>query len=322
MGGREAPQIFYGNVHETPARDIDLGRDDDEQAAIEDLTAAQQLALDDFFTYAATRTDALADTDEFTAVRFHVTAQLAGRIFEQFILDIGFTNSIADTPDTITTSDLLAFAGIDPIELPALPLPQHLAEKLHAYTRTYGSTGRPSTRPKDLVRHPPDRTVRTDRRSRAQNSARGHLRRARPSAASRQTYTTADRMDGAVPPPRGRSRHRTQPRRRIRPRRRVPRPDPRGPLRRDLGTATSDLGLKRLSASIPTVLSSDQQQFVEHCGKESGHTLRARSRSWPTRGPNARGTTDVAMRNRGYLRLKVAANEEIRRCSTAERGRP
>jgi predicted nucleotidyltransferase component of viral defense system len=132
-------------------RDIDLGRGDDEQAAIEDLTAAQQLALDDFFTYAATRTDALADTDEFTALRFHVTAQLAGRTFEQFTLDIGFTNSIADTTDTITTSDLLAFAGIDPFELPALPLPRHLAEKLHAYTRTYGSTGRPSTRPKDLV---------------------------------------------------------------------------------------------------------------------------------------------------------------------------
>src|SRR5438128_2140650 len=36
-----------------PTKDIDLGRDDDEQAAIEDMSAAQQLALDDFFTYAA-----------------------------------------------------------------------------------------------------------------------------------------------------------------------------------------------------------------------------------------------------------------------------
>ena len=40
--------------------------------------------MDDFFTFAATRTDELDDTDEFSAVRFHVTAQLAGRTFEQF----------------------------------------------------------------------------------------------------------------------------------------------------------------------------------------------------------------------------------------------
>lgn len=134
-----------------PTKDIDLGRDDDEQAAIEDITAAQQLVLNDFFAYAAIRTDELDRTDEFAAVRFHITAQLAARTFEQFTLDIGFTDSIPAMPDTIKTSDLLAFAGIDPIDLPALPLSQHLAEKVHAYTRTYGATARRSTRPKDLV---------------------------------------------------------------------------------------------------------------------------------------------------------------------------
>jgi hypothetical protein len=51
-------------------RDIGLGRDDDEQAAIEDLTAAQQLVLDDFFTYTAIRNSDLDRTDEFTAVRW------------------------------------------------------------------------------------------------------------------------------------------------------------------------------------------------------------------------------------------------------------
>jgi predicted nucleotidyltransferase component of viral defense system len=134
-----------------PTRDIDLGRDDDEQTAIEDITAAQQLALDDFFTFAAVRTDELDSTDEFAAVRFHLTAQLAGRTFEQFTLDIGFTDTIPAHPDPIRTSDLLVFAGIEPIELPTLPLAQHLAEKVHACTRTYGASARRSTRPKDLV---------------------------------------------------------------------------------------------------------------------------------------------------------------------------
>jgi hypothetical protein len=51
-------------------KDIDLGHDDDEQSAIHDITTAQQLALDDHFTFAATRTYELEDTDEFSAVRF------------------------------------------------------------------------------------------------------------------------------------------------------------------------------------------------------------------------------------------------------------
>ncbi len=142
---------FRLDVATRPTKDIDLGRDDDEQAAIEDITAAQQLALDDFFTFTATRTDDFAESDEFAAIRFHVTAELGGRTFDQFVVDIGFTDPISWKPDTIRTSGLLAFAGIDPVELPAVPLSQHIAEKVHAYTRTYGSSDRPSTRPKDLV---------------------------------------------------------------------------------------------------------------------------------------------------------------------------
>ena len=90
-------------------------------------------------------------SDDFRAIRFHVTAELAGRIFDQFVVDVGFLDSTTTTPDTIQTSDMLSFAHIDPVRAPALPLPQHVAEKVHAYTRTYGETARPSTRPKDLV---------------------------------------------------------------------------------------------------------------------------------------------------------------------------
>lgn len=142
---------FRLDVATRPTKDIDLGRDDNEQAAIADIVAAQQLQLDDFFTFVAVKSDEFADTDEFAAIRFHVTAELAGRTFEQFIVDIGFTDPITWTPDTIRTSDLLSFAGIDRIELPVVPLAQHLAEKVHAYTRTYGTSQQRSSRPKDLV---------------------------------------------------------------------------------------------------------------------------------------------------------------------------
>jgi nucleotidyltransferase AbiEii toxin of type IV toxin-antitoxin system len=134
-----------------PTRDMDLGRADDEDAAVEDFAAAQELALDDFFTFAARRTDDLDDADDFRAIRFHLTAELAGRVFDQFVVDVGFVDAISTNPDLIETSDLLSFAGIERIRVPALPLPQHIAEKVHAYTRKYGQSGRASTRPKDLV---------------------------------------------------------------------------------------------------------------------------------------------------------------------------
>lgn len=139
------------DVATRPTKDIDLGRDDDTDAAIEDIAAAQQLDLGDFFSFSATRTTAFDDTDEFSAIRFHVRAELAGRIFEQFIVDIGFADRLDWTPDTVTTSNLLAFADIPPFEIPAVPLAQHVAEKVHAYTRRYGEQQLPSTRPKDLV---------------------------------------------------------------------------------------------------------------------------------------------------------------------------
>jgi hypothetical protein len=78
------------------------------------------------------RTGALDEADDFRAIRFHVAAGLAGRVFDQFVVDVGFADSISWTPDAIETSDLLSFAGIEPIRLPALPLPQHIAEKVHA----------------------------------------------------------------------------------------------------------------------------------------------------------------------------------------------
>ena len=78
-----------------PTRDMDLGRTDDEDAAIEDFTAAQELVLDDFFSFALRRTDDLDDADDFRALRFHVTAELAGRVFDQFVVDVGFVDSIS-----------------------------------------------------------------------------------------------------------------------------------------------------------------------------------------------------------------------------------
>jgi hypothetical protein len=147
---------FRLGAHARATLDMDLGRDDDAEAATADLLAAQERDLGDFFTFGVERTDRLDALREGAAVRYHVHAELAGRTFEHVIVDVGFSERQAERPDRraelITAPDLLGFAGIAPLVVPVITLDHHVAEKLHAYTRGYGSTGQvQSTRVKDLI---------------------------------------------------------------------------------------------------------------------------------------------------------------------------
>jgi hypothetical protein len=131
-------------------KDRDLGRWDDERAATADLVAAEQVDLGDHFRFAVERTAKLDQLLEGAAVRYRVSSYLAGRRFEELTLDVGFGDPPTGAPDRLRGLALLAFAEIESTEVPALPLGPHVAEKVHAYTRSYAG-GRPSTRVKDLI---------------------------------------------------------------------------------------------------------------------------------------------------------------------------
>ena len=132
-------------------RDMDLARMDDADAATEDMIAAQACDLGDFFVFAVQRTDRLDALADGAAVRYHLSAQLAGRVFEETVVDVGLGGPFTWTPQSLRCPDLLSFAGIAPLDVPVLPLDQHVAEKLHAYTRGYGDGTLLSTRVKDLI---------------------------------------------------------------------------------------------------------------------------------------------------------------------------
>ena len=131
-------------------KDMDLGRWDDERAATDDLVAAEQVDLGDHFRFVVERTAKLDHLLEGAAVRYHVSAYLAGRRFEELTVDIGFGDVPVGEPERLRGPDFLSFAEIAPVEVPALPLEQHVAEKVHAYTRSYAG-GHSSTRTKDLI---------------------------------------------------------------------------------------------------------------------------------------------------------------------------
>jgi hypothetical protein len=132
-------------------KDIDLARDDDDATVTRDLATAAAFDLGDFFGFRVRRTPALERVVGFQAVRYRVISELAGREFEQFPLDVGLVEAPALAPDVIAVDGSLAFAGVVLPPLAVIAIEQHIAEKVHAYTSTYGSEGRQSTRVKDLV---------------------------------------------------------------------------------------------------------------------------------------------------------------------------
>lgn len=131
-------------------KDMDLGHDGDEDAATSDFLDAQATDVGDLFALAIERTDNRDAALEGNAVRYRISARLAGRRFGEAIVDVGFGDPPVADPDVLEGPRLLAFAGFEPIRVPALPLERHVAEKVHAYTRPYPGQRR-SSRVKDLV---------------------------------------------------------------------------------------------------------------------------------------------------------------------------
>lgn len=132
-------------------KDIDLGRADDEEAATGHLNAAASVDLGDFFDFEVRRTPAFDAAAGFHAVRYTVRADLAGSRFEQFPVDIALSESSPIQAEPLLSANSLEFADVVALQLPVLSLEQHVAEKLHAYTGTFGHDERESTRVKDLV---------------------------------------------------------------------------------------------------------------------------------------------------------------------------
>jgi hypothetical protein len=116
---------------------------------LETLQKAAELDLGDFFRYtvAAARPPELVGPPE-GGLRFRVEAHLdRTQPFATFVLDVGMGDVRINPTEYLDASVDLSFAELPPVRFPVIPLLEHFAEKLHAYTRP--RTAR--TRVKDLV---------------------------------------------------------------------------------------------------------------------------------------------------------------------------
>ena len=133
-------------------KDMDLARRGELATADADFQRTQDIDLGDHFELIVQRVE-LAQEDKAAGgagLRYRIRATLAGRVFEQVMVDVGFAQPTI-APDSVEGPDLLDFAGIEPVRVPVLPVIFHVAEKVHAYTRRHGSQDAPSSRPKDLI---------------------------------------------------------------------------------------------------------------------------------------------------------------------------
>lgn len=117
--------------------------------ATDDLLTVQETDLGDHFVFVVRQVANPSAALDGTSLRFHVTAELDGRPFERIVVDVGLGDPFVELPDILPGLNLLEFAGFAPIGVPTLPIEQHVAEKVHAYSRSYGH--RSNTRVKDLV---------------------------------------------------------------------------------------------------------------------------------------------------------------------------
>ena len=86
--------------------------------------------------------------EDVDSARFQVTARVAGRIFERFHVDVGFSDPLFQPVEYLVPPNYLAFAQIATFTIPCYSIYQHIAEKVHAIWRPRKVQ---SSRVKDLV---------------------------------------------------------------------------------------------------------------------------------------------------------------------------
>lgn len=138
LGGRARVSLDLDADH---IRGAEAARPDLQRAAIEDLG--------DHFAFALIASEPLVSGPDRLAIRYSLEATLSGRSFEPVQVDVTIAPPSSWDAQPGERPGLLAEFGLGPVTLALVPLERQVAEKLHAYTRTYKGGG--TTRARDLV---------------------------------------------------------------------------------------------------------------------------------------------------------------------------
>ncbi len=119
----------------------DSARADLQRATVEDVG--------DHFGFALAGTESLREAGVDLAVRYKLESSIAGRSFEPVQVDVTVVAPDPWDAQPARRPGLLPELGLGPIDILLIPLERQVAEKLHAFSRTYTIGG--TTRARDLV---------------------------------------------------------------------------------------------------------------------------------------------------------------------------
>lgn len=129
--------------------DLDAEHRHGVEAARADLQRAATEDVGDHFTFAVVGSEELSESGLRLAVRYKLESALAERTFEPLQVDVTFAVPDPWDAEPAVRPGVLAELGFEAIEVLLVPVERQIAEKLHAYTRTYRGGG--TTRARDLV---------------------------------------------------------------------------------------------------------------------------------------------------------------------------
>jgi predicted nucleotidyltransferase component of viral defense system len=113
------------------------------------LQEAAATSLNDYFEFVVGEAREDLDGAPGGGNRYPVQAQMDGRDFARFHVDVGIGDEVLEPLDVVTGRDWLGFSGVPPPSVPIISAEQQFAEKLHAYTLPRAV--RANTRTKDLI---------------------------------------------------------------------------------------------------------------------------------------------------------------------------
>jgi hypothetical protein len=105
--------------------------------------------LDDFFEFLVGEAREDLDGAPEGGSRYPVVAQMDGRDFARFHVDVGIGDEVLEPLEIVTGQDWLGFGRVAAPSFPVISAEQQFAEKLHAYSLPRGE--RANTRTRDLI---------------------------------------------------------------------------------------------------------------------------------------------------------------------------
>src|SRR3989338_3345205 len=152
LKGGYALEFRFHNIART-TKDVDFSiphiNDADENTIRSLLQAEVKKDLSDWFVFYIGVPMREFDQAVYGGWRYPVEARVANRVFTKFHIDVGIGDAIISEAEWKKGEDVLQFAGIEPAYVAMLPIEQHFAEKIHAYS--YPRDKRPFSRMRDLV---------------------------------------------------------------------------------------------------------------------------------------------------------------------------